>query len=108
VGKIFDECLRELERKNNLPRGDLYADLDQPMEVSSFPLGLRSTTYPILSKTSESWKNNPLKSGYIAGSILQAKRELLGFNVHASIHISRNCPGVYSNGRCTGCGDNKG
>lgn len=111
-GETTEECLRGLEKQAGLPNGDLYIAGDS-MRVASWPTGLRSTLRHVFSKTSDEWKNNPNKKGYICGSILEPDVNLLKegrLSFMGSLHVSKNCSGSYrqreSDGAsvCT-CGD---
>lgn len=126
-GDSLDECLRALEKSANLPKGDLYIK-SEPREVATFPIVRRGLSYTIGSHTSDLWKRIPSKQGYICGSVFESRERaritmeqsrrmsplvLLGLheanscNFFASLHISKNCPGVYKDGVCTTCGDSK-
>jgi len=111
-GESTEECLRNMERAAGLPRGDLYI-AGESMRVAAWPTGLRSTRRPVFSKTSNEWKGDPEKKGYIYGSILEPDENLLKekrLNFVCSLHISRNCSGLYTRRESDGarvctCGD---
>ncbi len=113
VGVSEDECLRELEREGKLPRGDLSIDHKKGIKMASFPSGVRSIRYPILSKRGVELEQDATKVGYITGSLYKVAKELpvelllkKGSHLyHADLHISSNCPGVYRDRVCTTCGD---
>lgn len=104
-GDSLDECLRKLERKANLPIGDLYIK-GESMKVASWPLGLRSQSHPVWSKTSDAWEASVSKQGYISGHVLEAEDKIGDLpSFFGTLHISKNCPGVYRDNVCTTCGD---
>jgi len=94
-------CLRKLEKKASLPVGDLSIRDDDPMEVAGWPTGHKGLRYIIDSKTSDEWKDDGSRQGYIAGSAIKDKNSgtFIG-----SLHISKNCPGIFRDSICTTCG----
>lgn len=105
VEESLDECLRKLEDAAGLPDGDLSLRGDT-REVATFPTGHRGVQHVIVSKTSDKWKADVTKVGYISGSItvfpgrIGEEKTCLG-----KLHISKNCAGVYRDNVCTTCGD---
>jgi len=115
----IDACLRDLERKANLSRGDLYIKGEPRCDMCSWPAMRNGTQYFISSKTAEDWK-----VGYISGTVFETEgRTLLNQKqlermspitaaaVSVShvcvgrLHISKNCPGIYQGSVCMTCGD---
>lgn len=118
----IEDCLRKLERSCGLPKGDLSIVPGDPREVCTFPAMRKGLSYQISSKLSEQWREEG--RGYIAGSIFEtegpsdltnAQLARMDMLVAAAIsiphicvgnlHISKNCPGVYSDNVCITCGD---
>lgn len=109
TGESLEHCLRKLENDHGLPANDLYI-FGKPYKVTSFPFGMGATKHSFTSKTSDFMKEeaerlNLPKKGYVFGHILEADKEVAGIRFAASIHISKNCPGIYNNGVCSNCGD---
>lgn len=113
VGGDARDCLHELEREAGLPPLDLSFDYEKGMDWVSFPTGMRSICYPIVSKTGEQMKRKAAV-GYISGSLYEPKLQphffdtderLISGKYHGTLHISKNCPGVYRDNICTTCGD---
>lgn len=121
----LDGCLRSLEKSAGLPTGDLYLK-SSPMEVTSFPLKRKGLKYFLGSKTSDTWADDPSQKGYVAGSVIEftektkldsEQRKRFGYLMagliavadsspyFGSLHMSKNCPGVYENNMCKNCGD---
>lgn len=118
----IEDCLRALEREARLPKNDLRIEGD-PREVTTFPALRDGLEYRVVSKTSERWRDSPDVEGYIAGTVFETtgpsslNQEQLGRmkpGIAAAVaiphvcvgrlHISRNCPGVFKDDRCTSCG----
>lgn len=125
VGNSLGDCLQKLESKAGLPKGDLSVKSD-PMKVTTFPVSRRGLRHSVVSKTSGQWKLDNTNIGYIAGHIFEAtgkvelnnEQELRmsplatgaiqyanSITFFGSLHISKNCPGVYRDNICTTCGD---
>jgi hypothetical protein len=76
------------------------------MEVATWPLGYRGLQYSVVSKTSEEWKTDDAKVGYICGSVTVFPGKTMQEKTYlGKLHISKNCPGVYRDNVCTTCGD---
>ena len=122
VGTTIEECLRDLERQAELPIGDLGVT-GRPYETCSFPIMRRGMTDFIKSKLSERWRELGVV-GYISGSVTEMTKPasldqeqldrlppIIVAAVAAphvciaTLHISKNCPGVYRDNVCTTCGD---
>lgn len=106
-GLSMNDCLHQLEKKADLPAGDLYLK-GEPMRVASWPLGLRSLRHALGSKTSDLWEADPSKQGYIAGHViepLELAKSDDWYKFLGSLHMSKNCPGAYRDNVCTTCGD---
>jgi len=125
VGDSLNDCLRKLEKEAGLPLGDLSLK-EEPMEVSTWPVIRSGLRHSISSKTSEKWRADETKDGYIAGSVFEATGPAKLYAEQSSglvplaaavlrladsmkfqgfLHISKDCPGVYQDGVCTTCGD---
>ncbi len=118
----IEDCLRLLEKAGRLPVGDLSISDEPPREVCTFPAMRSGLEYRIVSKISEEWR--VADNGYIAGTVFettepctleQDQLDRMDPIVAAAVsikhicvgtlHISKNCPGVYRDGVCTSCGD---
>ncbi len=114
-----DACLRDLEHKTRLPKGDLYIKGEPRHDMCSFPAMRSGTQYFLGSITAERWK-----VGYISGTVFEtdgatslSPKQLGSMHpvvaaaisvphiVVGRLHISKNCPGVYRENVCTTCGD---
>jgi len=105
VEESLDDCLRRLEDVAGLPMGDLSLSGD-PMEVATWPHGHRGMKHFVVSKTSDKWKADVTKVGYIYGSVtIFPGRTTQEKTCLGKLHISKNCAGVYRDNVCTTCGD---
>lgn len=104
-GNSLQECLRDLEKAAHLPVGDLYVKYKT---IEEYPVFTKN--YFVGSKTADLWKADSSKQGYVAGCVVESF-ELAksdgdgGYKFLGSLHISKNCPGVYYENVCTTCGD---
>ncbi len=105
VGASLTDCLRKLEKEAGLPNGDLSISDTKGVEVAGWPTGHEATKHNFISETSENIKLSPGMEGCIVGSVLKSHDSIAGIQYGATMHISKNCPGIYSDGGCTSCGD---
>lgn len=106
-GTSMHDCLHRLEKKADLPAGDLYIK-GESMKVASWPLGLRSLRHSVGSKTSDMNEADVSKQGYVGGHVIEPLEVVISgseYRFFGSLHISKNCPGVYRDNVCTTCGD---
>ena len=104
VGLSVSDCLRKLEKEAGLPAMDLFVADNMGTEVVGWPVGSKATKHIFISQTSENIKLTRDIQGYFTGSVLKSEHPIVGIQFGATMHISKNCPGVYSNGVCTSCG----
>ncbi|QSH39125.1 hypothetical protein JXR01_02340 [Candidatus Kaiserbacteria bacterium] len=118
-GDTLEDCLRNLERQAKVPVGDFFVE-GEPESVVMLPARQTGKKYIVVSKVSEEWRE--AGKGYIAGSIFEPTEPmevgsessplLAGIAqivndvvFYGSVHVSKNCPGVYRDNVCTTCGD---
>lgn len=116
VAESINECLRELERKGGLPRGDLSLTNHEPIDMVAPLAAMRVKVYSFNSRTSEQWRKEG--KGHISGRISEAveRSEFLPSITlvaavfakpgmfYGNLFISKNCPGVFKDDVCTSCG----
>lgn len=103
-GYTADECLGKLERKAGLPNGDLSLNGNKYECANLWTSGIRHFAD---SKTDKEWSEMDVKPGYVSASVYEIKigmTPLDGSRFVGFAHVSRNCPGISADGRCTYCG----
>lgn len=121
TGVSIEECLRELERAAELPRGDLSFSGDS-REVASWPTVRKGISHSIISATGICLRGDQHKLGYISGSVVAffergtasegagpgLVKQLLASADEAmfsgKLHVVTNCEGVFHRDVCQGCG----
>ena len=126
-GASLEEVLRDLEKKANLPKNDLYiSNLKNPEKTHSFLYDEINQYYINSKKAENGWTRDineyltnkgKIVLGYILGNVYEIgdkERNINKFGqstkVVGTLSISENCPGVFADNekgesRCIYCGE---